>query len=324
MPQAMRVRRSARLLVGLAATLAALGGLPPATGALRPATGATGGTAGVIVETGAATYRTLITVPEAGISGIEALRRAGADPVIYSYAGLGAAVCMLHGVGRPSGPNCLGGADGDPRYWAYFRAPAGTDRFAYARVGAGATLVRPGDVEGWRWGTGQAPTYVPIERIGAPAPTTTRPPATTRPPTTTTPPGPPPDSSTPAAPPPGDPDTRGPTGGPQVTPGPGAPGRPAAGDGTLPSSGGADDPAGRSDGTGGPGGDGSGRDRPGGRDGADRSPDRTAAGVPPAAGDTPSRGGPPVGGYLLFALLTTGLGAGIVAARRRRADGPAP
>ncbi len=124
--------------------------------------------AAVIVETGAGTWRTVIRFPQESVSGIEALRLAGAEPVTYGFGGLGTAVCALYGVGRPAGPNCLGGTDGDPRYWAYFRAPAGTASFQYSPIGAGATSVRDGDVEGWRWGTGQAPAYRSLPALATP------------------------------------------------------------------------------------------------------------------------------------------------------------
>lgn len=121
--------------------------------------------AAVIVETGSGTNRVVIEFTEDSITGIEALRRAGAEPVVYSYSGVGGAVCRLFGVGRDSGADCLGGAGGDARYWAYYRSPAGTSSFKYSNVGAGSTTVRDGDVEGWRFGTGGAPAFVSISTI---------------------------------------------------------------------------------------------------------------------------------------------------------------
>jgi hypothetical protein len=120
--------------------------------------------AAVIVETGTAVHRVVITFSETSITGIEALRRAGANPATYA-TGAGAAVCSMYGVGRPAGPNCLVGPAGDSRYWAYFRAPAGTSSFTYSRVGAGASQVHDGDVEGWKWGTGAAPTFVSLASL---------------------------------------------------------------------------------------------------------------------------------------------------------------
>lgn len=76
----------------------------------------------VIVDTGSTTYQRVVTFSSDSITGIQALDLAGANPVVYSYAGQGGAVCRLFGVGRDAGPNCLGGGDGDNRYWAYFRA----------------------------------------------------------------------------------------------------------------------------------------------------------------------------------------------------------
>ncbi len=121
--------------------------------------------AAVIVETGSGTNRVVIEFTEDSITGIEALRRAGAEPVVYSYSGVGGAVCRLFGVGRDSGADCLGGAGGDARYWAYYRSPSGTSSFKYSNVGAGSTTVRDGDVEGWRFGTGGAPAFVSISTI---------------------------------------------------------------------------------------------------------------------------------------------------------------
>lgn len=123
----------------------------------------------VIVDTGATTYQRVVTFTADSITGIQALELAGANPVVYSYAGQGGAVCRLFGVGRDAGPNCLGGADGDNRYWAYFRAPTGTSSFTYSRAGAGSTQVRDGDVEGWKFATGQAPAWAPVP----PPPSTT-------------------------------------------------------------------------------------------------------------------------------------------------------
>ena len=145
----------------------------------------------VVVETGGATYHQVVTFSGASITGLQALELAGAQPVIYSFTGQGGAVCRLFGVGRDAGPNCLGGADGDNRYWAYFRAPAGSSTFTYSRAGGGATQVHDGDVEGWRFGTGAAPSYV-----GLPPVTTT---TTARPPVAPPPSGGGPTSPTPGA-----------------------------------------------------------------------------------------------------------------------------
>ena len=128
----------------------------------------------VVVDTGTTTYRQLITFTEDSVTGVHALELAGANPVIYTYSGQGGAVCRLFGVGRDSGPGCLGGADGDNRYWAYFRAPSGTSSFAYSRAGAGSVQVHDGDVEGWKFGTGAAPAW---SAVPAPSTTTTVAPA---------------------------------------------------------------------------------------------------------------------------------------------------
>ena len=162
------------------ASLLALGAIAvvPLVGSAQVARAAGTHRAAVIVEGDGQTHRVVVEFTEDSISGIELLRRAGADPIVYSYSGIGGAVCRLYGVGRDAGPACLGGTGGDARYWAYFRAPAGTSTFKYAAVGGGSTSVRDGDVEGWRFGTGAAPTYASIDTILGIAPPPTTPPST--------------------------------------------------------------------------------------------------------------------------------------------------
>lgn len=172
-PRGVALRRRLASLVALGALCVA-----PLVGTTGVARAVGVHRAAVIVEGEGQTRRIVVEFTEDSISGIELLRRAGADPVVYAYSGIGGAVCRLYGVGRDSGPDCLGGTSGDARYWAYFRAPAGTSTFKYAVVGAGSTSVRDGDVEGWRYGTGAAPTYASIDTVLGIAPPPTTPPPT--------------------------------------------------------------------------------------------------------------------------------------------------
>ena len=165
-------RRPAAFVAFVALVAGALAGAP---GAARAETMHR---AAVIVEGDGEVRRIVVQFPEDSITGIELLRRAGADPVVYSYSGIGGAVCRLFGLGRDAGPDCLGGSNGDARYWAYFRAPAGSTSFSYAVVGGGSTSVRDGDVEGWRYGTGAAPAYASIDTILGVVPPPTSPPPT--------------------------------------------------------------------------------------------------------------------------------------------------
>jgi len=143
------VRRALRALgVALVASLAVAGlGATPAR--------AGGSQAVVIIDTGSGTYTRVISF-SGTVSGYEALELAGAGPQSEGYAGQGVAICRLFGVGNDTG--CLG-SGGDTRYWAYFRAPAGSSGWRYSGAGAGATTVSDGDVEGWRFGAGNAPGF---------------------------------------------------------------------------------------------------------------------------------------------------------------------
>ena len=67
---------------------------------------------------------------DGSISGLDALQLAGANPVTYGFAGQGAAVCQLYGVGNPADQSCLIGPGG--QYWAYFRAAPGAGGWTYS------------------------------------------------------------------------------------------------------------------------------------------------------------------------------------------------
>lgn len=113
----------------------------------------------VIVDTGSQVRRVVVSFVGDSVSGLEALSLAGASPETVGYGGSGSAVCRLFGVGHPASPQTCLGTPSDQRYWAYFRAPGGSSSFQYSGVGAGATRVANGDVEGWRFGLGEAPPY---------------------------------------------------------------------------------------------------------------------------------------------------------------------
>jgi hypothetical protein len=121
---------------------------------------------------------------DGSISGLEALQLAGANPVTYGFAGQGAAVCQLFGVGNPADSSCLIGPGG--QYWAYYRAGPGAGGWTYSRAGATQTTVTDGSVEGWRYGTGAAPGFVSFcSVVGCGPPPTEAPPATQAPPPVT-------------------------------------------------------------------------------------------------------------------------------------------
>jgi hypothetical protein len=110
--------------------------------------------AGLVVrqEDGRLTYAT-VAFTEETINGIELLRRSGIPLVTVSFGGLGEGVCSVDGEGCDVGECrrrvCQGPAEDDP-YWQYFRWD-GTDEWRWLTLGASATDVRDGDVDGWSW-----------------------------------------------------------------------------------------------------------------------------------------------------------------------------
>ncbi len=143
-----------RMTRALGATLALVAALVTTIGGATDARAAGSSTAVVVIDTGAG-VRSAVIHFDGSINGIEALELAGADPVTYGFAGQGAAVCALDGVGNPAGPSCLVGPNSE--YWAYYIAHGGSGSWAYSRGCACTVTVHDGDVEGWRYGLGAAP-----------------------------------------------------------------------------------------------------------------------------------------------------------------------
>jgi len=115
--------------------------------------------AGVVVRhgDGRITYAD-VAFREDEITGIELLRRSGIEQVTIPFGGLGEGVCSLEGEGCPASECrrrlCQGGGANAP-FWQYFRQDAPGD-WRPLLLGAGATAVRDGDVDGWSW-TGRDP-----------------------------------------------------------------------------------------------------------------------------------------------------------------------
>lgn len=116
--------------------------------------------AGVIVDTGSEVKTAVVEFSEDSISGLELLRRAGFDPETYGFSGLGAAVCKMCGKGCSADSNCLTCNGGN--YWSYSRATSGTDVFKTSGTGASTAVVRDGDIDGWKYGTGGSPAFLPL------------------------------------------------------------------------------------------------------------------------------------------------------------------
>ncbi len=147
------IRRFA-LSAGLA-VLPALGvGLAPAiagnsTVCAAAATGAPH--AALVVDTGSgvATYCVALGAPS--ITGIQLVEQAGRQSGMTYRLGFGGqAVCMLNGVGGPSGDDCL---TGQSSYWGFWVGD-GSGGWTWSSAGAGSVSVHDGDVQGWAWGVG--------------------------------------------------------------------------------------------------------------------------------------------------------------------------
>ena len=184
-----RTRGGAAIAIAVAIALLLALLMSAAAPALAAPPAAASNRAGVVVDEGNGTVKRVGITFTGTITGIAALQLAGFDPTVRSFGGVGGGVCALDiggtKYGCPNNGTCLTCAA--PDYWSYSRAPAGSTSFTWSRAGAGATQVHDGDMEGWRWGTGDTPTYEALDKFFPPPTTTTvAAPPTTAPHVTTT------------------------------------------------------------------------------------------------------------------------------------------
>jgi len=145
-----RVAAAAAVLVWLFVAALAPSPVPPAQAAPQNA-------AAVVVDDGTRVSTFCVRFSSDSISGVEALQATGLPVVTRAFGGMGAAICSLGGTGCGSGTDCL--TCRAPLYWAYHRQNAAADGFTRSNVGAGSTRVTNGTVEGWKFGTGEAPEF---------------------------------------------------------------------------------------------------------------------------------------------------------------------
>ncbi len=136
--------------------------------------------AALVVHFGGTTVSRCVSFDEPEISGYDVLTRSGLG-ITASFDATGAAICAIEATGCPV-ESCLLCAA--PDYWAYWRWDGG--QWVYSQLGANATTVRHGAIEGWSWGRGSPPPMIAFDEICAPpSPTATPipPTATQLPPT---------------------------------------------------------------------------------------------------------------------------------------------
>jgi hypothetical protein len=118
---------------------------------VAPAPACAGGdSAALVVDTGGRVTRYCVAMDEARLSGIELIEQAAQQYGLDYRLGYGeAAVCRLDHVGIEGG-ECFTDSDA---FWGYWRGTGGG--WSWSSTGAASTVVEPGDVEGWSWGTGR-------------------------------------------------------------------------------------------------------------------------------------------------------------------------
>lgn len=169
----MRVQRITWTL-GLMLLLMAMAGKPGQVSAGEAALAGPGNQAGLVIQHSDGRIETRC-VAFAGdeISGADLLAQSELEVIVDVSSGMGITVCQIAGEGcafpaKPCFCQCMGG--GECAYWNYFYLDPGESEWTYSALGAAMRRVRPGSVEAWVWGDGQAPpaTEVTFEEICVP------------------------------------------------------------------------------------------------------------------------------------------------------------
>lgn len=96
------------------------------------------------------------------LTGQDVLQLAGLDLDLYYDASQEVAVCQINELGCES-DQCFCQF---PDYWSYWHLEG--NEWVYSGRGASITVVQPGTVEGWRWGSGAPPLQITFEQICSP------------------------------------------------------------------------------------------------------------------------------------------------------------
>ncbi len=128
---------------------------------------------GLVVQFGDDSFITrCIVFNENSLSGYEVLRRSGLQ-IEAAISALGVAICKINDEGCPP-ESCFCAY---PNYWSYWHLEG--NNWQYSPLGASSHYVKGGDVEGWRWGSGNPPVVISYIEICNPptnTPTPTQPP----------------------------------------------------------------------------------------------------------------------------------------------------
>jgi hypothetical protein len=146
---------------------AALAALAAALLLARPAHAAVHHAALVIQHSSGRVLSRCIAFAEEQLTGLELIQRSGIQVQTQSFGTIGSAVCQLDREPAQAPADCFGSG----AYWQYSRR-RGTG-WQPSDLGASRSVVRDGDMDGWRYaaGSGQAPPALAFSAVcAAPAP----------------------------------------------------------------------------------------------------------------------------------------------------------
>lgn len=143
-------QRQARAAIVIGVLLLALLSAPRGTSAQQP------NRAGLVIDFGDGVVATrCVEFAEPAISGYDVLRRSGLRVVADETSGMGVKICDIADTSGCSASDCFCRCQGNScAYWTYYHLDEGA--WTYSPLGASASTVEHGDVEGWVWGPGNA------------------------------------------------------------------------------------------------------------------------------------------------------------------------
>ncbi|HEV2012800.1 MAG TPA: hypothetical protein VGR77_02800 [Candidatus Dormibacteraeota bacterium] len=157
----MTITTTARLsAAGAAAIAAALLAVHPVHAAVHHA-------ALVIQHSGGSVLARCVAFAEEQITGLQLIERSDVQYQAQSFGSIGSAMCQIDREPSTVPPGCFGSG----AYWQYFHRQGGG--WQASPVGASSSLLRDGDMDGWRYAVGanQAPGNVAFAAVcGAPSP----------------------------------------------------------------------------------------------------------------------------------------------------------
>ena len=133
--------------------------------AVHPAHAAVHHAALVIQHSSGSLITRCVAFAEAQITGLQLVQRSGVSYTAQDFGSMGSAMCQLDREPSTVPAGCFGSGP----YWQYFHRQGGA--WQASMVGASASTLHDGDMDGWRYAAGaaQSPAIIPFQAVCGPS-----------------------------------------------------------------------------------------------------------------------------------------------------------